>query len=448
VTARPDLAAVVMAGGLGTRMHSALPKHLHPLLGRRLVDWVIGAAEQAGAGRVVVVASPSTRDAYEGATVAVQEQALGTGDAVRSARAALDGFGGSVLVLDAAAPLLTGEHLAALVGEHERQGAAVTILTVEPDRPLPYGRVVRDADRWVTAIVEEKDATDEQRAIRELNSSIYVFDAGPLWESLEKLDAQNAQGELYLTDTIEHIVAGGSRAAAWPCPDPLAGLGINTRAELAVAGAVLRDRINEAHMLAGVTIDDPATSWIDVDVTLEPDATVHPFTVLRGATTVAAGAEIGPHVVAVDSSIGEGALVGPFCYLRPGTVLDAGAKAGTFVEMKNSRIGARTKVPHLSYIGDAEVGEDTNVGAGNVTANFSHYPGRPKGRTTIGKNVRTGVDNTFVAPVTVGDDAWVSTGTVVTDDVPPGSLAGFAPRQETKEGWVYERGKRGERGGD
>jgi bifunctional UDP-N-acetylglucosamine pyrophosphorylase/glucosamine-1-phosphate N-acetyltransferase len=437
-----------MAAGMGTRMRSALPKHLHPLLGRRVVDWVIGAAGQAGAGRIVVVAAPDTSDAYEGVTVAVQEQPLGTGDAVRSAWGALEGFAGRVLVLDAAAPLLTGEHLAALVDEHERQGAAVTILTVEPDRSLPYGRVVRDADGWVEAIVEEKDATEAQRAITELNSSIYVFEATPLWESLEKLDAQNAQGELYLTDTISHIVAGGGRAAAWVCPDPLAGLGINTRVELAVAGAVLRDRINEAHMLAGVTIVDPASTWIDVDVGLEPDATIHPFTVLKGSTAVAAGAQIGPHVVAVDAAIGEGALVGPFCYLRPGTVLEPGAKAGTFVEMKNSRIGARTKVPHLSYIGDADIGEDTNVGAANVTANFSHYPGRPKGTTTIGKNVRTGVDNTFVAPVTVGDDAWVSSGTVVTDDVPPGSLAGFAPRQETKEGWVHERGKRGEHGDD
>jgi bifunctional UDP-N-acetylglucosamine pyrophosphorylase/glucosamine-1-phosphate N-acetyltransferase len=437
-----------MAAGMGTRMRSALPKHLHPLLGRRVVDWVIDAAGQAGVGRLVVVAAPDTRDAYEGVTVAVQEQPLGTGDAARSARGVLEGFAGRVLVLDAAAPLLTGEHLAALVAEHEQQGAAVTMLTVEPGRPLPYGRIVRDADGWVEAIVEEKDATDAQRAISELNSSIYVFEAAPLWESLDKLDTRNAQGELYLTDTIAHIVAGGGRAAAWVCPDPLAGLGINTRVELAVAGAVLRDRINEAHMLAGVTIVDPASTWIDVDVGLEADATIHPFTVLRGSTAVASGAQIGPHVVAVDSAIGEGALVGPFCYLRPGTVLDPGAKAGTFVEMKNSRIGARTKVPHLSYIGDADIGEDTNVGAANVTANFSHHPGRPKGKTTIGKNVRTGVDNTFVAPVTVGDDAWVSTGTVVTDDVPPGSLAGFAPRQETKEGWVYERGKRGEHGDD
>jgi bifunctional UDP-N-acetylglucosamine pyrophosphorylase / glucosamine-1-phosphate N-acetyltransferase len=437
-----------MAGGLGTRMRSALPKHLHPLLGKRVVDWVIESAEQAGAGRIVVVASPDTSSAYEGVTVAVQEQPLGTGDAVASARGSLDGYDGRVLVLDAAAPLLAAEHLSALVDEHEQRGAAVTILTLEPDRPLPYGRIVRDGEGWVEAIVEEKDASDRQLAIRELNSSIYVFEAALLWEALEKLDAGNAQGELYLTDTIAHIVAGGGRAAAWVCPEPLAALGINTRAELAVAGAVLRHRINEAHMLAGVTIVDPASTWIDAGVELEADVVVHPFTVLRGASRAAAGAEIGPHAVAVDATIGEGALVGPFCYLRPGTVLEAGAKAGTFVEIKKSRIGARTKVPHLSYIGDADIGEDTNIAAGNVTANFSHDPDRPKGKTTIGGNVRTGVDNTFVAPVNVGDDAWIWSGTVVTDDVPPGSLAGFPPRQETKEGWVHERGKRGERGDD
>jgi bifunctional UDP-N-acetylglucosamine pyrophosphorylase/glucosamine-1-phosphate N-acetyltransferase len=194
-------------------------------------------------------------------------------------------------------------------------------------------------------------------------------------------------------------------------------------------------------MLAGVTIVDPGTTWIEHGVSVEPDAVIHPFTVLRGATTVAGGAEVGPYAVVLDASIGEAALVGPFCYLRPGTVLEAGAKAGTFVEIKQSRIGARTKVPHLSYIGDAEVGEDTNIAAGNVTANYSHEPGRSKGKTTIGKNVRTGVDNTFVAPVTVGDDAWLWSGTVVTDDVPPGSLAGFPPKQVTKEGWVYERGE-------
>jgi bifunctional UDP-N-acetylglucosamine pyrophosphorylase / glucosamine-1-phosphate N-acetyltransferase len=448
VTPRADLAAVVMAGGQGTRMRSSLPKHLHPLLGRRVVDWVIASAVDVDAEPVVVVASPGTRDVYADVVVAVQEEPLGTGDAVASARAALGSFAGKVVVLDAAAPLLTAEHITALVAEHERQGAAVTILTIEPDRPLPYGRIVRGPDGGVEAIVEEKDASTDELAIRELNSSIYVFEAAPLWESLSKLNPANVQGELYLTDTIAHIVAAGGRAATWLCPEPIAALGINTRVDLAVAAAVLRDRINETHMLAGVTIVDPATSWIEAGVTLEPEAVVHPFTVLRGSTRVAEGAQIGPHVVAVDASIGAGALVGPFCYLRPGTVLDAGAKAGTFVEMKNSRIGARTKVPHLSYIGDAQIGEDTNIAAGNITANFSHHPGRPKGRTTIGRNVRTGVDNTFLAPVTVGDDSWVAPGTVVTDDVPPGSLAGFAPRQETKEGWVYERGEPGEHGDD
>jgi bifunctional UDP-N-acetylglucosamine pyrophosphorylase/glucosamine-1-phosphate N-acetyltransferase len=201
-------------------------------------------------------------------------------------------------------------------------------------------------------------------------------------------------------------------------------------------------------MLAGATIVDPDSTWIEAEVELEPDVVIHPFTVLRGTTTVSRGAEVGPHVVAVDARVGAGALVGPFCYLRPGTVLESGAKAGTFVEIKNSRIGARSKVPHLSYLGDAEVGEDTNIAAGNVTANYPHVRGRPKGKTTIGRNVRTGVDNTFVAPVTVGDDAWLSAGTVVTDDVPPGSLAGFPPRQVTKEGWVYERRERAEDGDD
>ena len=433
-----------MAGGLGTRMRSTLPKHLHPLLGRRVIDWVIDAARDAGAERVVVVAAPDSADAYDGLEVAVQQQPLGTGDAVASARGALEGFDGNLLVLDAAAPLLTGEHLGRLAAEHEREGAAVTILSFEASRPLPYGRIVRGNDGTVQQIVEDADASPEERAIRELNSSTYVFAAAPLWDALGGLNAHNAQGELYLTDTVARLVAAGHRAAAWLCPDELAPLGINTRAELAVAAQELRRRVNEQHMLAGVTIVDPESTWIDAGVELEADAVVHPFTVLRGATTVAAGAEIGPHAVVIDAAVGEGAAVGPFCYLRPGTVLESGAKAGSFVEIKKSRIGARAKVPHLSYIGDAEIGEETNIAAGNVTANLSHVPGRPKGKTTIGKNVRTGVDNTFVAPVTVGDDAWLWSGTVVTDDVPPGSLAGFPPRQVTKEGWVYERGEHDE----
>lgn len=430
-----DLAAVVMAGGLGTRMKSSVPKHLHPLLGRRVVDWVLETARATGADPIVVVASPDTRDAYDdGLVVAVQEHARGTGDAVAAAQDALEGFGGSVLVLDAAAPLVTASLLEEFVTQHENGDAAVTILTIESEAQLPYGRIVRAVDGSVSEIVEERDANDEQRAIRELNSSIYVFDAQALRDALGKLDARNAQGELYLTDTIAQIVAAGGKAGAWRADDATETIGINNRVELAAAAAVLRDRINDAHMVNGVTIVDPATTWIDASVELEPDVVIHPFTVLRGATTIAAGAEIGPHAVAVDAVIGERVSIGPFCYLRPGTVLDPDAKAGTFVELKNSRIGARSKVPHLSYLGDADVGDDSNIAAGNITANFPHEPGKPKGRTTIGDNVRTGIHNGFVAPVEVGDDAWIAAGSVITKNVPPGALAVARARQENKEG--------------
>jgi bifunctional UDP-N-acetylglucosamine pyrophosphorylase/glucosamine-1-phosphate N-acetyltransferase len=435
MTENKPLAAVVMAAGLGTRMRSNVPKHLHPLLGKRVVDWVLDAARETGVERLVVVVAPGNEDAFEGVEVAVQEQPLGTGDSVRSAAPRLQGFEGRILVLDAAAPLLTADHFSALLAEHELQGAEVTILSFESGG-LPYGRIVRGEDGSVQAIVEDRDATDEEKAIRELNSSIYVFEGAPLWDALSHLDPHNAQGELYLTDTVKSIVAGGGKAAAWICPEAAATLGINTRAELAVAAAVLRDRINERHMLAGVTIVDPGTTWIEAGVELAEDVVVHPFTVVAGRTRIASGAEIGPHVAIADAVIEEGASVGPFCYLRPGTVVEARAKAGTFVEIKNSRIGARTKVPHLSYIGDADIGEDTNIAASNVTANFSHRPGREKGRTRIGRNVRTGVDNTFVAPVDIGDDAWIYPGTVITEDVPPAALAGFPPRQVNKEGYV------------
>jgi bifunctional UDP-N-acetylglucosamine pyrophosphorylase / glucosamine-1-phosphate N-acetyltransferase len=431
-----DVAAVVMAGGLGTRMKSAVPKHLHDLLGRRVVDWVLETARELGADPLVVVASPETRGAYDGVSVAVQQEARGTGDAVAAARGALAGHSGAVLVLDAAAPLLTPALLEELVAAHARERADVTVLTIEPDEPLPYGRIVRGDDGSVQAIVEEADATPEQRAIRELNTSIYVFEADALWRALEQLDDGNAQGELYLTDAVRHIVAAGGRTAAVRAGDPQQAIGINNRVELAAAARALRDRINERHMLNGVTIVDPDSTWISADVELEPDVVVHPFTVLRGRTKVGTGTEIGSHVVAIDAEIGERVLIGPFCYLRPGTVLERDAKAGTFVEIKNSRIGARTKIPHLSYIGDAEVGEDTNVAAGNITVNFPHQEGRPKGRTTIGKNVRTGVQNAFVAPVTVGDDAWIAAGSVITKDVPPGALAVARARQENKEGYA------------
>jgi bifunctional UDP-N-acetylglucosamine pyrophosphorylase/glucosamine-1-phosphate N-acetyltransferase len=433
------LTAVVMAAGLGTRMRSETPKHLHPLLGRRVLDWVLEAVEPLEPDRVVVVVSPDGTTEAEGFETAIQRKPLGTGDAVASARETLGGFDGAVLVLDGAAPLLTTELLRDLVERHGRTGAEVTILTVEPEVSLPYGRIVRDDRGAILEIVEEKDATNAQREIRELNSSIYVFDASALWPALEGLEPSNKQGELYLTDAVRAIVEQGGTAATYKAPDPLEPVGVNTRAELAAAGAALRARVNEAHMLAGVTIVDPVTTWIEVGVELEPDAVIQPFTALRGQTRVAAGAEVGPHVVAADAVIGPGATVGPFCYLRPGTVLGTGAKAGTFVEIKNSQIGERTKVPHLSYIGDAEVGEDTNVGAGGITVNFPHEPGKPKGRTKIGRNVRTGVQNAFVAPLEIGDDAWIAAGSVVTDDVPPGALAGFPPRQVTKEGHVYRK---------
>ena len=433
-----ELAAVVMAGGLSTRMRSQTPKHLHPLLGRRLIDWTIEAARGVSPARLVVVASPETHDAYDGVEVAVQQQPGGTGDAVGAAREALAGFDGDVLVV-ADTPLLTAELLEALVAEHRGASADVTILSFEPELPLPYGRVIRDENGGVRAIVEERDASPDELSVTELNSSIYVFRAAALWPALERLDSHNAQGELYLTDTLAHIVDDGGRAAVYRSPDPEAPVGVNTRADLAHAASVLRSRINERHMLAGVTIVDPSSTWIDAEVTIEPDTVVHPFTVLRGSTRVAGDVEIGPHAVAVDAEIGPGATIGPFCYLRPGTVLGPRAKAGTFVEIKNSRVGEGAKVPHLSYIGDAEIGAETNVAAGNITANVRHEPG-PKQKTTIGRNVKTGIHNSFIAPVDIGDDAWIAPGSVITDDVPPESLAGFPPRQVTKEG--YLRGKR------
>ena len=427
------LAAVVMAGGLGTRMRSARAKHLHPIVGRRMVDWVIETARPLEPTPLVVVASPDTADAFDGVDVAVQERALGTGDAVRSARAALEGAD-EVLVLSGDTPLVTTQLLSELVEAHRRSGAAATVLSFVPDDTRSYGRIVRDDDGDLAAIVEASDATDEQLAIREANSSMYVFQCDALWPALDGLSPVNAQGELYLTDAVRAIVDQGLRVAVHVSPDPGEAEGVNTRVELAAAGAALRDRINREHMLAGVTIADPTSTWIDPTVTLEPDTTIHPFTVLRGSTTVATGAEIGPHVVAIDATIGPRALVGPFCYLRPGTVLELSAKAGTFVELKNTVVGEGAKVPHLSYMGDADIGEGSNIGAGSITANLPHEPGRPKGRTTIGRDVRVAVDTMFVAPVTLGDDAWTAAGTVVTDDVPDNALVGFAPRQVVKEG--------------
>jgi bifunctional UDP-N-acetylglucosamine pyrophosphorylase/glucosamine-1-phosphate N-acetyltransferase len=435
----PDIAAVIMAGGLGTRMRSALPKHFHPLLGRRMVDWIVEAARELGA-EPLVVSSPGCSDAYEDVRVVVQEEPRGTGDAVRCASGELSDRAGEVLVLSGDTPLLTADLLRALLETHRAQGAAATVLSFEPADVRSYGRVVRGDDGRVRAIVEASDASPEELLVRECNSSIYVFRSDKLWPALDRLEPHNAQGELYLTDAVRHLVEDGDTVAAHLAADPGETEGVNTRAELAAATALLRERINLAHMLAGVTIVDPQTAWIEPTVALEQDVVVHPFAVLRGATRVATGAEIHPHVVAVDATIGPGASVGPFCYLRPGTALSEQAKAGTFVEIKNSHIGARTKVPHLSYVGDAEIGAGTNVGAGAITANLPLRPGLPKERTTIGSNVRTGIHNGFVAPVTVGDDAWIAAGSLITDDVPSGALAIARARQVNKEGHASRDG--------
>jgi bifunctional UDP-N-acetylglucosamine pyrophosphorylase / glucosamine-1-phosphate N-acetyltransferase len=434
-----DFAAVVMAAGLGTRMKSALPKHLHPLLGRRLVDWVIAAVRPLSPDPLVVVVAPDAVAAFAGENVAVQEQPLGTGDSLRAARDKV-GDAKQLLVVSGDHPRLTSDLLRQLVDEHRASGATATVLSFEPPDPRAYGRIVRDGKGRLEQIVEHADADEAQRALTEVNSSIYVFEADKLWPALDRIEPANAQGELYLTDAVRVLVEGGEEVAVFKAPDADEVEGVNTRAEFAESAAFLRARVNKEHMLAGVTIVDPETTWIDPDVELEADSTIHPFTVLRGKTRVAAGAEIGPHAVVVDAEIGPDATVGPFCYLRPGTKLAAGAKAGTFVEIKNAEIGARTKVPHLSYIGDAEVGEDTNIAAGNITANFPHQPERPKSKTKIGRNVRTGIHNGFEAPIEIGDDAWIAGGAYITEDVPPESLAGFPPKQITKEG--YLRGKR------
>jgi bifunctional UDP-N-acetylglucosamine pyrophosphorylase/glucosamine-1-phosphate N-acetyltransferase len=308
------------------------------------------------------------------------------------------------------------------------------VLSFEPDEPRHYGRVLRDGDGSLAAIVEARDATSEQLEVREVNSSIYVFRAERLWPVLERLAPHNVQGELYLTDSVALLVSEGGRVAVHKGGNPMETEGVNTRAELATAAASLRDRINEEHMLAGVTIVDPRTTWIDGDAVLEPDAVIHPFTVIRGASRIASGAEVGPHAVVLDAIVGAGAVVGPFCYLRPGTVLEPGSRAGTFVEIKNASIGEGARVPHLSYIGDAEIGAGANVGAGSITANFPHQAGRPKGKTRVGRNVRVGVDTVFLAPVEVGDDAWTAAGSVIEEDVPPNALAIARARQVNKEG--------------
>jgi len=437
------LACVILAAGRGTRMKSQTPKMLHPACGRPVLDWVVRAVAELAPQRTIAIVSPDG-DGVRGilppeVEAVAQERPLGTGDAARSARPALAGFEGDILVLNGDHPLTDPASLRSLIDERRAARAAAAVLTFSRTDAIgaDFGRVVRDSSGRVERIVELRDTSPAERELAEVNVATYVFDSALLWPALESLDTQNDQGELYLTDAIGVLVRAGHEVVGHRHADATIGLGVNTRADLAIASGLLRDRINLAHMLAGVTIVDPATTWIEPDVTIAADALIQPFTVLSGTTDIGAGAVVGPHAVVVDAAIGPGANVGPFCYLRPGAELAQDAKAGTFVEVKNSHLGAGAKVPHLSYIGDASVGERTNVGAGAITAN---YDGRAKQRTTIGQDVHTSCHNVFVAPVTIGDGAWTAAGSVITDDVPPDALAVARARQKNIEG--YGRRKR------
>lgn len=442
-------------------MKSATPKVLHEISGRSLVGHVVAASRELDPAHLVVVVGHAREQVTAHlATVdadvrtAVQYEQNGTGHAVRMALEELgDRPAGTVVVVCGDTPLLTGETLAALTATHEADGNAVTVLTAEVPDSTGYGRIVRDADTGaVTAIVEHKDATDAQRAIREINSGVFAFDGALLSDALGKVRTDNSQGEEYLTDVLGILREAGHRVGAAVGADHRQILGINNRVQLAEARALLNARLLERAMLAGVTIVDPASTLVDVTVTFGQDAIVHPGTQLLGTTHVGEEAEVGPntrlkdtHVgprarvdntVADSAVVGESASVGPFAYLRPGTNLGAKAKAGTYVEMKNATIGEGTKVPHLSYVGDATIGEYTNIGAASV---FVNYDGEHKHHTTVGSHCKTGSDNMFVAPVTIGDGAYTAAGSVITKDVPPGALAVARGQQRNIEGWVARK---------
>jgi bifunctional UDP-N-acetylglucosamine pyrophosphorylase / glucosamine-1-phosphate N-acetyltransferase len=447
---------VILAAGQGTRMRSATPKLLHPLCGRPVVAWPIAAARAAGAQKVVVVGGPDR--ALEPMVpaddptiaLAVQQEPRGTADAVASAQAHID-RDAPVIVICGDVPLMTGEALRELAQTHAQHNASATMLTMLLDDPTGYGRVVRGPDGAVERVVETKqpgDATSGELEIREVNGGVYAFAGGDLLDALQQVRADNAQGELYLPDVLPILRAQDKVVAAHTVDDPALALGINDRGDLAAVRAIAQQRIHTRHMTAGVTIVDPGSTVIDADVEIANDTTVAPFTSLLGATTIGSGCVVGPlttltdvtlgadvripHSYATECEVRDGASVGPFAYLRPKALLRERSKVGTFVEVKNSDIGEGAKVPHLSYIGDADVGAGTNLGASTITAN---YDGRRKHRTTIGEDVHGGVHTSLVAPVTVGDRAWIGAGSVIVDEVPPGALGIARPRQSIVEGY-------------
>ncbi|KZS57644.1 bifunctional UDP-N-acetylglucosamine diphosphorylase/glucosamine-1-phosphate N-acetyltransferase GlmU [Mycobacterium ostraviense] len=468
MTFRGDTAVVVLAAGPGTRMRSDTPKVLHTLGGRSMLAHSLHAMTKLAPQHLVVVLghdhqriSPLVGELAQtlGRTidVALQDRPLGTGDAVRCGLSALpDDYAGIVVVASGDTPLLDADTLADLIATHSATHpagqAAVTVLTTTLSDPHGYGRILRTQDNEVMAIVEQTDATPSQREIREVNTGVYAFDIAALRSALSRLSSNNAQQELYLTDVIAILRRDGHTVSARHIDDSALVAGVNNRVQLAQLGSELNRRIVATHQLAGVTVIDPATTWIDVDVAIGRDTVIHPGTQLLGRTQIGGHCVIGPDTTLTDvtvgeratvirthgtsSSIGDEATVGPFAYLRPGTVLGADGKLGAFVEVKNSTIGTGTKVPHLTYVGDADIGEHSNIGASSV---FVNYDGTAKQRTTIGSHVRTGSDTMFVAPVTVGDGAYTGAGTVVREDVPPGALAVSAGPQRNIENWVQRK---------
>ncbi|MBA2514223.1 MAG: bifunctional UDP-N-acetylglucosamine diphosphorylase/glucosamine-1-phosphate N-acetyltransferase GlmU [Solirubrobacterales bacterium] len=438
-------------------MRSATSKVLHPLCGRPLVMWPVLAAQAAGAGRVIVVDNPAAQLAGmlpEGVETVVQQAPRGTGDAVMAAVPLIDPDA-PVVILSGDVPLITPEAIAGLVEEHERTGATATIATMVLEDPSGYGRVVRAADGSVIRVVETKlpgDASPEELEIGEVNTGIFAFAGAALVDALRGIEMANAQGEYYLPDVLPLLLAAGGIVAAHRIVDPVITLGVNDRVDLAEVRAHAQKRIHDAHARAGVTIVDPASTLIDVGVIIGRDSVIEPSSFLRGTTVVGERCKIGPLTTVIDSAlgddviaphsyltgarVGDGASVGPFAYLRPDAVLEEGAKAGTFVEIKNSRIGAGAKVPHLSYVGDADVGEKSNLGAGTITAN---HDGKHKHRTTIGRSVRVSVHTALVAPVTVGDGAYTGAGSVITADIPAGALGIARERQRNVDGYAERR---------
>jgi bifunctional UDP-N-acetylglucosamine pyrophosphorylase/glucosamine-1-phosphate N-acetyltransferase len=460
VTAVRPAAVIVLAAGGGTRMRSTIPKVLHAIGGRSLLGHCLAAARGLDPDRLAVVVGhgrdvvePHARELDPSADVVVQDRQLGTGHAVRVALEAMPSLrGGVVLVTYGDVPLQTASMLSDLVQAHADDGNAVTVLTATVPDPYGYGRIVRDADGAVSAIVEERDASEHERAISEINSGIFVFDEAVLRSLLSRVGTGNTVGEVYLTDVVALARTDGRRVGARTAMDRWQVEGVNTRSQLSRLGRELNRRVLESWMEAGVEVVDPWTTWVDVTVELSPDVSLKPGVQLHGSTRVDSGAVIGPDTTLTDVDVGAQAsvvrthgsqavvgarsTVGPFAYLRPGTVLGSTGKIGAFVETKNAAIGTGAKVPHLSYVGDAEIGEGTNIGAGTI---FANYDGVSKNRTSVGSQCRTGSQNTFVAPVVIGDGAATGAGTVVRRDVPPGALAVSSGPQRHIDGWVQRK---------